>query len=161
MHTCPHFLIIFSAQTMKIVILTHLLGPKKGHLGQGLSRWWSICLIFMPFHIQYPYHPINAYLSPLVNHFYCSNHENCHFDPLFGPKKREFGARIFIKVTLVGFYTFYVQYITVRNHFYHHSFDILHPCIVFLEPLFFEKMGIIMAYYTNCARDILPWGFRY
>ena len=86
-----HFLVTFSTQTMKIVILTPFLGPKKGNLGLGLSWWWSICLIFMPIHIQYAYHPINAYLSPLFSHFYCSTHENCYFEPLFGPKKGDLG----------------------------------------------------------------------
>ena len=63
--------------------------------------------------------------------------------PPFWYQKGEFRPGNCIKVTLVGSYTFYVQYIIVRNHFYHYLFAILSPCIVFLEPLFFGKMGLI------------------
>jgi hypothetical protein len=105
MHTCPHFLITFSAQTMKIVILAPFLGLKKGNLGQGLSWGWPVCLRFMSFHIQYPYHTVNAHLSPLFNHFSAQTMKIVILAPFSGPKKGEFGPGIVLMmINLLGIY---------------------------------------------------------
>ena len=135
------FLSIFLAQTMKIVILTNILGSKSENWVRGSTYWEYIQYIFIRFNWKCPYHPINTHYSPRFKYFSCSNFGNGYFDP-FVPKTGIWGPDIYesriLVSTIIAFIMLLLEIISILIHLVFCLFT-----LIFQNQLFLGKWGSI------------------